>query len=79
MKPEHRPPPSLHGVLSKDLREYIQPLDRGKDETQASTAISVTIPTNCDLLPVVELKTDPSYKALSKQRAQLVYFVSEGK
>ena len=78
MKPEHRPPSSLQGVLSKDVREYIQPLDRRNDETQASTAISVTIPTNCDLLPVVELKTDPSYKALSEQRAQPAYFVSEG-
>ena len=79
MKPEHCPPSSLHEVLSKEERECIQPLDRRNDETQASTAISATIPTNCDLLPVVELKTDPSYKALSEQRAQPVYFVSEDK
>ena len=79
MKPEHRPPSSLHGVLSKEVCKYIQPLDRGNDETKASTAISATIPTNCDLLPVVELTTDPSYKALSEQRAQPVCFVSEGR
>ena len=77
MTPEHRAPLCLQDVLSSEIREHTQVVDRGDDIIQGSAAISSTAPTSCDLLPMSELPTHPSYKLLSERKAQPVYFVRD--